>query len=347
MRTSNELNELAAALAKAQCAFEAAERGHVAKVTSKKGEGSSYSFNYADLAAYLDVCRTPLGENGLSFVQMPTTQGLAVSVVTLLMHASGQFIESDPFTLDIATDHDGRISPQAVGSAVTYARRYSLSALIGMASEADDDGNAASGHNAETGPRQERQERPNCPKCGTNKATIESKFDDAGTWYCFPKKDGCGHKWQTVQQLAEQTGMTTGDKIEPPKDGKPKQGELSADEMELHGKYQRWFAACWTDDALRKVESRLQSETSQALKSAVRIAHDQAKLRAELLSRDRIDQDTMATIGEWMAKTSVIKDLETWMSDAMACDPCPFTEDQKRKLVHWFEKEQKKHLQTA
>jgi hypothetical protein len=196
MEISDDINELATALAKAQKEFEAAERGHVARVTSKKGEGSSYSFNYADLAAYLDVCREPLGSNGLSFVQFPRVNGETVSVETLLLHSSGQFIRSDPLTLQLSADERGWISPQAVGSGITYARRYSLSALIGMASEADDDGNAASGNRAETGPR---EVLPPCPECDKQTSVIVGRQEFGGGLVCFKKKEGCGHTWGTAE----------------------------------------------------------------------------------------------------------------------------------------------------
>jgi hypothetical protein len=235
MRTSEQINELAGALAKAQRAFTAAERAHIAKVTSKKGEGSSYSYNYADLQAYLDVVREPLAMNGLSFVQLPTVSGDVASVTTLLMHASGQFIESDPLTLSVDHDQDRRPTPQAVGSTLTYCRRYSLSAITGMASEADDDGMAGSGVQGEAG---KRAPKPECPKCHSNQYVYEDR--QKGGFFCWKKpvdgKNGCGHNWLPddeqplhepeeqqesrrkgkAEKVAADTGLTTGDKVQPP-----------------------------------------------------------------------------------------------------------------------------------
>lgn len=190
MKRSEQINEIAAALSKAQKSFESAERGHVAKVMSKKGEGSSYSFNYADLAAYLDVCRGPLSENGLSFIQEPTCDGNKVSVTTLLMHQSGQWIESDPLVLTLTGE---TLTPQVIGSGITYARRYSLSAITGMASEQDDDGNAASGNQAATTPR---EKLPPCPKCGKQSSVIVGQAQYGGGIVCYKKKEGCGHTWE-------------------------------------------------------------------------------------------------------------------------------------------------------
>lgn len=219
MEISDEINELATALSRAQKEFEAAERGHVARVQSKKGEGSSYQFNYADLAAYLDVCRQPLANNGLSFVQFPRVEGEFVSVQTLLLHSSGQSILSDPLKLQLAPDANGWISPQAVGSGITYARRYSLSSIIGMASEADDDGNAASGNRAETGPR---EVLPACPKCSKQHSVIVGKQEFGGGLLCWEKREGCGHKWGTpehpIREKAEEAKPKKAPKMSTGKD---------------------------------------------------------------------------------------------------------------------------------
>lgn len=199
MKRSEQINELAAALSKAQKDFEAAERGHIAKVETRKG--GSYSFNYADLASYLDVCREPLGSNGLSFIQEPIRKGNEVTVTTLLLHSSGQWIESEPLIMTITGQgEDSIITPQAVGSAITYARRYSLSAMIGMASEVDDDGNTASGNRAETG---KREPLSACPHCGKTDSVIVGKPEYGGGFLCFAKKQGCGHKWQAEQKPAD------------------------------------------------------------------------------------------------------------------------------------------------
>jgi hypothetical protein len=95
-----------------------------------------FKSKYADLAAIFDAARKPLSANGLAIVQ---TIGDGV-LHTRLLHTSGQWIASEhPLPMS------GR--PQEIGSALTYARRYSLSALIGIAADEDDDANAASRSN--------------------------------------------------------------------------------------------------------------------------------------------------------------------------------------------------------
>jgi len=129
--TSSSLVELATALAKAQGEIESAK---------KDSTNPHFKSKYADLASVWDAIRGPLSKNGLSVVQMPTAYGSEVCVTTLLLHASGQWIKS---TLTMLVGD--KATPQAVGSAITYAKRYSLTSMTGVAPDEDDDGNAASG----------------------------------------------------------------------------------------------------------------------------------------------------------------------------------------------------------
>jgi len=233
---------------------------------------------------------------------------------------------------------------KATNKAMTAAYKYALLQVFCLMGHDDGDEETpepaprSEGYRSEE-PRQSapRGDMPTCPNCNKNTGVIKGKEEYGGGWVCFAKKGGCGHKWQTVQDLAQQTGMTTGDKIEQPKNGK--HAELSADEMESYGKYQRYFAAAWTEGAYRKFCDMLSGEASQSLKAKLKIAMDDAQLRTELLTQESIDDATMDAIGVWMTKTPDIRDLERWMGEFMECDPCPFSENQKAKLVRWFGKE--------
>jgi hypothetical protein len=122
---------LARALAKAQAVMEGA---------SKDKTNPAFKSRYADLASVWDACRGPLTSNGLAVVQLVTAADKAsVTVETRLLHESGESVSS---VLTMPVD---KPSAQGVGSAITYARRYALSALVGVAPDDDDDGNAASG----------------------------------------------------------------------------------------------------------------------------------------------------------------------------------------------------------
>lgn len=132
MRTSEQINELAAASAKAQATMQPA---------IKDMTNPAYKSKYADLASVWDACRKPLTDNGLTVWQDVTTGDGSVngiSVITRLVHSSGQWVEFGPLVVPLSK-HDAH----GVGSATSYAKRYSLSAAIGVVAELDDDGNAA------------------------------------------------------------------------------------------------------------------------------------------------------------------------------------------------------------
>jgi len=134
---SEQINELAAALAKAQAKIKVAPKASVANVASQR-TGKTYQYHYSTLADVWEVCRVPLSDNGLAIVQTVIAEGNRVTIFTLLAHASGQWIE-EGLTLTAA-----EITPQAIGSAITYGRRYALGAMVGVVSDEDDDGEAAS-----------------------------------------------------------------------------------------------------------------------------------------------------------------------------------------------------------
>lgn len=102
---------------------------------AKSKENAFLKAKYVTLDGLLQAVRPVLSENGISFLQIPTATHESVTVITTLLHESGEWIESEPFTLPLV-----KKDPQGVGSAVTYARRYSLSSILGVAWEEDDDG---------------------------------------------------------------------------------------------------------------------------------------------------------------------------------------------------------------
>lgn len=141
MQHSEAINELAGALAKAQAVFTNPARNREVMVRSDKG---SYTFAYATFDAILDVVRKPLTDNNLSYTQtVEFGDDGKPRVVTTLMHSSGQWIGS---TLPLMVDRPGN---QAFGSALTYAKRYALTALLGVAADEDDDANGADGNGIE------------------------------------------------------------------------------------------------------------------------------------------------------------------------------------------------------
>ena len=130
---SQTIGKLAAALSKAQDTMEAPGKGREAKIESQKGR---YSYKYADLADIIDCYRKPLSSNGLALTQPIVLRGSQMVLLTVLVHESGEWIASE-YPLRMYE------RPQEQGSAITYARRYAVSSLLGIAAEDDDDGKRA------------------------------------------------------------------------------------------------------------------------------------------------------------------------------------------------------------
>jgi hypothetical protein len=130
MKTSEAIDQLAKALAAAQ--------GEIKNATLNK-VNPHFKSKYADLAAIRDAVVPSLAKHGIAVTQGTGSDGsgLAMLLFTRLLHQSGQWIEcAYPMTADVSM-------PQKMGSALTYARRYSLAAICGIAAEEDDDANAA------------------------------------------------------------------------------------------------------------------------------------------------------------------------------------------------------------
>jgi hypothetical protein len=131
MTTSEQINDIAAALAKAQ--------GEMKNATLNK-VNPHFKSKYADLAGIRDAVVPVLSRHGIAVVQtLGFLEGYTgQTVTTRLVHSSGQWIESAcGCGVNVA-------DMQKMGSAITYARRYSLSAICGIAADEDDDANAAS-----------------------------------------------------------------------------------------------------------------------------------------------------------------------------------------------------------
>jgi hypothetical protein len=136
VRTSDQIDQLIPALVKARAAFPPIMKNQVVTV---HGERGSYDFEYADLASLLQAVAGPLSAEGLVLLSgLEDAADGGVRVVTRIYHVSGQWLEA---AVGLAKPK----SMQALGSALTYTRRYSLQALLGIAAEDDDDGSAASG----------------------------------------------------------------------------------------------------------------------------------------------------------------------------------------------------------
>lgn len=173
---STSINELAKALSAAQSQM---------KPAVKDSENPFFRSKYADLASVWEVCREPLSKNGLSVSQLVMDGEESVTVKTLLLHISGQWLESE---LSLVPKDK---TPQGVGSAITYARRYALSAIVGVSTE-DDDGNQESGN-----------EKPKAYEQQSKPAAVKRPFHEYQTMASSFKCQKSLKEWfNTIQKQA-------------------------------------------------------------------------------------------------------------------------------------------------
>jgi hypothetical protein len=129
MQSSGTIKEIATALSKFQAEV---------KNPANSANNPFFKSKYAPLNEILNDVRPLLAKNGLSILQFPSGDGQNIVVTTALLHDSGEWIESEPLVLKAV-----KADPQGAGSCITYARRYAVAAILGISSEDDDDGNAA------------------------------------------------------------------------------------------------------------------------------------------------------------------------------------------------------------
>jgi hypothetical protein len=134
-RSSETIGTIAAALAKAQAQLVNPEKSLVAIIRSDEASGSERSFRYAPLSTGLDIVRKTLSQHEIATVQTTSIDESAgiVRLSTVLAHASGEWIASDWPVCAISET----AAPHRMGAALTYARRYALFTLVGIAGEDD------------------------------------------------------------------------------------------------------------------------------------------------------------------------------------------------------------------
>ena len=134
-RSSESIASLAAALAKAQSQLVNPEKSLVGSIKSETGDTTERLFRYASLSSGLDIVRKALGQHEIATVQTTAIDQVAgiVNLTTVLAHASGEWISSDWPVCAVADTAE----PHRMGAALTYARRYALFTLVGIAGEDD------------------------------------------------------------------------------------------------------------------------------------------------------------------------------------------------------------------
>jgi len=172
MQKSEQLNELATALAKAQGELEGAKMD---------GTNPFFHAKYATLSSVWDACRKALSSNGLSVVQTCSVYAGEENLIveTTLLHSNGQWISGE---IRMKPSKD---DPQGIGSAITYARRYGLSAIVGICPE-DDDAESATEHKLKSEPKKVELEKPQPKTFDTSTLEGALKFLEDK----YPKKWG-------------------------------------------------------------------------------------------------------------------------------------------------------------
>jgi hypothetical protein len=163
MNQSESIAALAAALSKAQSAITGA---------LKDNANSFFKSKYADLASCWDACRSQLAANNLAVIQTTEVTEAGTVLVTTLAHSSGEWMRG---YLPVLTKDAG---PQGQGSGLTYARRYALAAMVGLA-QIDDDGEAA----------QARGKKEPTPDIAKKVAACQSVADLTALFQSLPEAD--------------------------------------------------------------------------------------------------------------------------------------------------------------
>ncbi len=181
MEKSESIKELAAALNAAQSTLQVAKKG---------SENPFFKSKYADLFSVWDAARPALTENGLSVSQIAETdpEGRAY-LETILMHTSGEWIKGRLPLMALKAD------PQAQGSAITYARRYSLSAIVGLCTEEDDDGEGAMDRKGKPASKKAAAEPPaEGGMCPIHNVPFKLFTKGDQKWYSHKTEDGWCNK---------------------------------------------------------------------------------------------------------------------------------------------------------
>lgn len=175
MKKSETLTEFSKAFAKTQQEM---------KQPLKDANNPFFKSKYVPLENVVEAITESASKNGLSFTQLPSSDEAGnVTVGTLVMHSSGEWIEYDPIKMKPVKN-----DPQSIGSAITYAKRYALSAIFGITSDQDDDGNEA------TQTKKQQSKKTNDPVISIEKANYYLK-EIAAISAEKGKEDGSIVKW--------------------------------------------------------------------------------------------------------------------------------------------------------
>ena len=203
---SANVADLVEALAEAQAAFPEIPKSRTGKISGQSANGNryEYEYKYADISDVLRVCRPICGKNGIAISQLPTVETQKLSITTMLMRGN-QWIRS---TLTMSLMNPGRANPnQVLGGQITYLRRYSLCAMLGVQAEEDLDAQ-------EMGASDNAPERIT-PKTGKSKSRSPQLDGCIDPDQQAKLRDGLAVTGIAVQELVDHVANEIGEDISP------------------------------------------------------------------------------------------------------------------------------------
>ncbi|NOG28556.1 ERF family protein [Lysinibacillus fusiformis] len=229
---SQENTNIATALAKAWGELETPKHNSTVKVSLKSG--GSYSFDYTDLNGIFEAARKVFKENGISVIQNSYTEsaerGPLACVETMFLHSSGEWVKSLPLKFPAAT------GMQDFGGQITYMKRYSLSAMLGIATEKDDDANGASGN---TYDYSNRQQGGSSQQTNSNNIPMPTNAQEAGAiTVTFGKHQGKTLKQIWLEDMSYIQWLANGEKTDPAIREGIGMMQVAAAQQEAHQKMQ-------------------------------------------------------------------------------------------------------------
>jgi hypothetical protein len=279
---SQSIAHIAGALSKFQGEVTSPSKTREANIPSKTPGKKGYAYKYADLSDIIETIRDVLKKHGLSYIQNPVhnDKGELEGVYTVILHESGEFIKFDlvPVRAGLGA------TPQQIGSALTYARRYSLSLALGIAADEDDDASAAThggNHGVDTNTKQQpRNNQPAAQKQGNgelnayklaeqNQKPQETRpANQRGRFFAIATKRGLKEKMQKALVF----GFT----------GKESRKEVADEEFKVIADF---------------LESATNEEIKRAIDDAVKAKTEQKQLDTS----DPTDDEVMKLLGEGVA----------------------------------------------
>jgi ERF superfamily len=325
-RSSQSIASLAAALAKAQCELINPEKSLVGIIKPETDDAAERLFRYASLASGLEIVRKTLGQHEIATVQTTAIDQSAgiVNLTTVLAHASGEWIASDWPVCAIADTAE----PHRMGAALTYARRYALFTLVGIAGEDDLDApDLVNPRQSSSSAKVDRSRRP-----GSNNGRLDSRATNLSDRTLLPR--------QTKSSVINKPGVLGAVLLDFEASARLREQMLG----ELNDIGTSDEAAKWARRRLAE-KNRLNAEDAKHIEEAFRTkllsfaAHHAEGMTAGQpeggASGEDIDQSGPATEGRSASNTTAAKDSPTTFSPKASAVPEPTVEanEPKRKVM--------------